>query len=131
MTPPALGRFSWPVPFCLVHSQSGGLTTTTATRNQKPSLPRRTWDLPRVTCLGKTLPRTASLACLLRGVEEARVLDWSVVVPVKRLESAKTRLAVPLELRPGLVLAMAADTVAAARSVARVLVISDDPRAEI
>jgi len=62
---------------------------------------------------------------------------WSVVIPVKRLEHAKTRLRASL---PGLtdadhdalVLAMALDTVSAAlacAAVGRVLVVTDDPLA--
>lgn len=57
---------------------------------------------------------------------------WSVLVPVKRLELAKTRLTVPAEARAELALAMACDVVEAARgcaSVTQVVVISDDPRA--
>ncbi|HSP37352.1 MAG TPA: 2-phospho-L-lactate guanylyltransferase [Frankiaceae bacterium] len=56
--------------------------------------------------------------------------SWTVVVPVKLLESAKTRLA--REDRAALALAMAADTVAAASAcaaVASVLVVTDDVRA--
>jgi 2-phospho-L-lactate guanylyltransferase len=68
------------------------------------------------------------------------VQQWSVVVPAKRLVAAKTRLA-PLtaalgDAVPGghaeLVLALLADTVAAARNspaVALVLVVTADPRA--
>jgi len=55
--------------------------------------------------------------------------SWAVVVPVKRLEVAKTRLAVDAQLRHELALAMALDTVAAcvaATSVATVLVVTDD-----
>jgi 2-phospho-L-lactate guanylyltransferase len=60
------------------------------------------------------------------------VILWSVVVPVKRRERAKTRLRATL---PGadhdaLVLAMALDTVAAALAcpaVGQVLVVTDDP----
>jgi 2-phospho-L-lactate guanylyltransferase len=56
---------------------------------------------------------------------------WSVVVPVKRLAGAKSRLraAVPTDLHPGLVVAMAADTVAAALAtptVRLVVVVADD-----
>jgi 2-phospho-L-lactate guanylyltransferase len=59
---------------------------------------------------------------------------WSVVVPVKRVERAKTRLrdAVPGTDHAALVLALAADTVQAvlaAPDVARVVVVTDDPRA--
>jgi 2-phospho-L-lactate guanylyltransferase len=59
---------------------------------------------------------------------------WSVVVPVKRVEHAKTRLrdAVPVADHDALVLALAADTVRAVlatRGVARVVVVTDEPRA--
>jgi len=57
---------------------------------------------------------------------------WSVVVPVKRLDRAKTRLAVPAAVRADVALAMALDTVGAAvaaRTVAEVVVITDDERA--
>jgi 2-phospho-L-lactate/phosphoenolpyruvate guanylyltransferase len=59
----------------------------------------------------------------------AAPLLWSVVVPVKLLRLAKTRLAVEPELRQRLVLAMALDTASAALAcdrVARVVVVSDD-----
>ncbi|MFF5226576.1 2-phospho-L-lactate guanylyltransferase [Dactylosporangium sp. NPDC000521] len=66
------------------------------------------------------------------------VATWTAVVPVKPLGAAKTRLrgAVPRPAHPGLVLAMARDTVAAALacpSVARVVAVCDDPlvRAEL
>jgi 2-phospho-L-lactate/phosphoenolpyruvate guanylyltransferase len=57
---------------------------------------------------------------------------WSLLVPVKRLEIAKTRLALAKHARVELALAMACDTVSAAlaaASVAEVVVITDDPRA--
>jgi 2-phospho-L-lactate/phosphoenolpyruvate guanylyltransferase len=60
-------------------------------------------------------------------------LTWSLVVPVKVLARAKSRLAAAAgPHRPALALAMAADTVAAALScpdVARVLAVTDDPQA--
>ena len=60
-------------------------------------------------------------------------LTWSLVVPVKVLARAKTRLAsLAGPDRPALALAMAADTVAAALAcpqVARVIVVTDDPQA--
>ncbi|HVX43374.1 MAG TPA: 2-phospho-L-lactate guanylyltransferase [Mycobacteriales bacterium] len=62
---------------------------------------------------------------------------WSVVVPVKRVPAAKTRLygsGRPLPPREQLVLALAADTVRAAlRSevVARVVVVTDEPDARV
>src|SRR5581483_2701125 len=57
---------------------------------------------------------------------------WAVVVPVKRLERAKTRLAgaVPGVPHGELVLAITLDTLAAAEAcaaVARIVVVSDDP----
>jgi 2-phospho-L-lactate guanylyltransferase len=60
-------------------------------------------------------------------------LTWSLVVPVKVLARAKSRLAVLAgPHRPALALAMAADTVAAALAcpdVARVIAVTDDPHA--
>ena len=55
---------------------------------------------------------------------------WGVVVPVKRLSLAKSRLS-PFgdALRQDLALAFAADVVVAAVTVARVLVVTDDERA--
>jgi 2-phospho-L-lactate guanylyltransferase len=60
-------------------------------------------------------------------------LTWSLVVPVKVLARAKSRLAAAAgPHRPELALAMAADTVAAALAcpeVARVVAVTDDPQA--
>src|SRR6478736_5811946 len=60
-------------------------------------------------------------------------LTWSLVIPVKVLARAKTRLAsLAGPDRPALALAMAADTVAAALDcpqVGRVIVVTDDPQA--
>jgi 2-phospho-L-lactate/phosphoenolpyruvate guanylyltransferase len=60
-------------------------------------------------------------------------LTWSLVVPVKVLARAKSRLALLAGPdRPALALAMAADTVAAALAcpeVSRVIVVTDDSRA--
>lgn len=57
--------------------------------------------------------------------------DWVVVVPVKTLASAKSRLAeLAGDLRPALALAMAVDTVSAAArtdGVAEVIVVTADP----
>lgn len=56
--------------------------------------------------------------------------SWGVVVPVKRLVLAKTRLASYGEqARQDLALAFAADVVTAACEVAEVLVVTDDARA--
>lgn len=57
---------------------------------------------------------------------------WSLVVPVKRVENAKTRLGLDAASRASLAVAMAVDTVAAALDcalVAEVLVVTDDRRA--
>lgn len=57
---------------------------------------------------------------------------WAIVVPVKRLASAKTRLRVDPDVRIELALAMAADTVRAAlacRLTEVVIAVSDDPEA--
>jgi 2-phospho-L-lactate guanylyltransferase len=60
-------------------------------------------------------------------------LSWTLVVPVKVLAHAKSRLAALAgPHRPALALAMAADTVAAAlacQEVARVVAVTDDPAA--
>ena len=58
---------------------------------------------------------------------------WALVVPLKRLERAKTRLAVAGARRAQLALAMGSDTVAAALAVGAVgglLVVTDDPVVE-
>jgi 2-phospho-L-lactate guanylyltransferase len=58
--------------------------------------------------------------------------QWSLLVPVKRLDLAKTRLALPAPARADLALAMACDTVSAALAadaVAEVVIITDDERA--
>ncbi|HVT65290.1 MAG TPA: 2-phospho-L-lactate guanylyltransferase [Mycobacteriales bacterium] len=57
---------------------------------------------------------------------------WSLVVPVKRVENAKTRLGLDAASRASLAIAMAVDTVAAALGcpfVAAVVVVTDDARA--
>jgi len=58
-------------------------------------------------------------------------LNWSLVVPVKVLAQAKSRLTgIAADMRSEVALAMAADTIAAAvaaETVAAVLVVTDDP----
>ncbi|NUO43233.1 MAG: 2-phospho-L-lactate guanylyltransferase, partial [Streptomyces sp.] len=61
-------------------------------------------------------------------------MQWTLVIPLKPLERAKSRLSDTAgdELRPGLALAFAQDTVAAALaspSVGDVAVVTDDPLA--
>ena len=58
--------------------------------------------------------------------------SWSVLVPVKRLDRAKTRLALGADTRADIALAMAIDTIRAAlsaTSVREVVAITDDGRA--
>ncbi|HWH28233.1 MAG TPA: 2-phospho-L-lactate guanylyltransferase [Mycobacteriales bacterium] len=74
------------------------------------------------------------MACVITG-SGPEVPRWGVVVPVKRLDAAKSRLA-PLDgtARRALALAFAEDVVAAAtacRVVDRVLVVTDDGDAAI
>lgn len=57
---------------------------------------------------------------------------WSLIVPVKRVENAKTRLGLDAASRASLAVAMAVDTVAAALAcplVSAVVVVTDDGRA--
>lgn len=74
-------------------------------------------------------------ARMARAAAESADPRWCLVVPVKRLGLAKTRLAgpgVPPALRERLALAFAADMVGAALSATRVaeaIVVTDDPRA--
>jgi 2-phospho-L-lactate guanylyltransferase len=92
---------------------------TIASRYQNPMRPRPTPDPPVLTAS----PQPARLL----GVKGS----WGVVVPVKRLELAKTRLSSYGEqARQDLALAFAADVVTAARQVAEVVVVTDDQRAE-
>jgi 2-phospho-L-lactate guanylyltransferase len=70
------------------------------------------------------------LAVSPNGAADNSVRRWSVIVPVKELHAAKSRLNRPD--RADIALAMARDTVraaAAATAVAEVVVVTDDPRA--
>jgi 2-phospho-L-lactate/phosphoenolpyruvate guanylyltransferase len=63
---------------------------------------------------------------------EARQADWSIVVPVKRLSAAKTRLSLSEHPRNVLALAFACDTIAAALAcplVATLVAVTSDRRA--
>src|SRR4051794_17839172 len=124
MTPPSFGTCSKPDQRRLVSSSSHGLRSTTASRYQKPIRPSR------------TLPASLSPGHLSRSLPDSRLVtvqrgvDWGVVVPVKRLDIAKSRLAAyGDEQRRALALAFAADVVVAAALVASVLVVTDDPLA--
>lgn len=66
------------------------------------------------------------------SVQSTTIDRWTLLVPVKRLDIAKTRLALDSVQRSELALAMALDTVSAALDaelVAEVVVITDDARA--
>jgi 2-phospho-L-lactate/phosphoenolpyruvate guanylyltransferase len=66
------------------------------------------------------------------SVQSTTIERWTLLVPVKRLDIAKTRLALDSVQRSELALAMALDTVSAALDaelVAEVVVITDDARA--
>jgi 2-phospho-L-lactate guanylyltransferase len=69
------------------------------------------------------------------GVETTPTDAWTLVVPVKRLARAKTRLVeLPVDVRAELALAFAADTVAAALQcplVDGVVVVTDEPAASL
>jgi 2-phospho-L-lactate guanylyltransferase len=96
-----------------VNNRSNGFTTTTTNLYQGPI---------RTRCR-----TTARMPCV-----EVPEQPWAVVVPVKRLDVAKTRLEVPPRARVDLALAMATDTVRAclaATAVAAVVVVTDDARA--
>jgi 2-phospho-L-lactate guanylyltransferase len=89
-----------------------------ASRYQKPTRPRRS-TASSFAVPADSLPDFSAVAG-----------SWGVVVPVKRLALAKTRLsAYGEDARQELALAFAADVVAAATQVARVLVVTDDDRA--
>jgi 2-phospho-L-lactate guanylyltransferase len=69
----------------------------------------------------------ATGACDDQDVEDRP--GWTVIVPVKGGDAAKSRLEVAPDLRPGLARAFASDTLAAVRActaVARVLVVTQD-----
>jgi 2-phospho-L-lactate guanylyltransferase len=75
---------------------------------------------------------TGSAAMTARG-ENAQTAAWSLILPVKRLDTAKSRLRGPAAAhRAALALAFAADTAAAALAtagVAELVVVTDDPAA--
>lgn len=69
----------------------------------------------------------------MSGAEHSTFQPWSMIVPVKRLHLAKSRLVLSRELRSQIALAMALDTVAAAlrcTRVGEVIAVTDDARAE-
>ena len=97
-----------------------------ASRYQNPIRPNRTL-LPLTHPDSRVLLSPALVSSSLP--DSCFVADsWGVVVPVKRLSLAKTRLASYGDhRRQALALAFAADVVLAALQVAEVLVVTDDP----
>jgi 2-phospho-L-lactate/phosphoenolpyruvate guanylyltransferase len=73
------------------------------------------------------------IAAMTDGPENAQTAVWSLVLPVKRLDTAKSRLRGPAAAhRAALALAFAADTAAAALAtvgVGELVVVTDDPAA--
>src|SRR4051794_37752765 len=134
MMPPSCGTFSCPRQSRLVKTRSRGLATTMTSRYQKPSRWRRRTCPVRARSTTHLHPRRADAT---RGL--ARMPDmgtgagrWAIVIPVKRLAEAKTRLRLDPDVRMDLALAMAADTVRAAVACALtavVVAVSDDERA--
>src|SRR3954469_22192278 len=113
MNPPVGGTFSTPRQSCRVNITSRGFTTTTTRRYQNPILRG-----------GDTTARMPDMT--------TRQKAWAVVIPVKRLSLAKTRIDLGPDLRADLALAMALDTVAACLACPRVgtvVAVTDDERA--
>jgi 2-phospho-L-lactate guanylyltransferase len=80
---------------------------------------------------GQSAPGASTGAAIGETVAGDRV-SWSIVVPVKRLAAAKTRLLLAGRARSGLALAFACDTVTAALAcpvVATVFAVTSDRRA--
>src|SRR3954470_1924048 len=142
MTPPSRGTCSRPRQSFFMNAQVSGLRMQAARPYQKPSRrngTRRRFVValpvdasPAVICRDPSLPAWP----LSRHLPDSPIMPvaaWGLVVPVKRLALAKTRLASYGDAtRQELALAFALDVVAAAlaaTSVVDVVVVSDDARA--
>src|SRR6266576_3140017 len=121
MTPPSAGMCSRPRQSRFVSRYSNGWMSRIAKRYQKPSRPRRMVRVSRADSgaveVAPHRPRAARIVVMSapecdRGAVDAT--SWSVVIPVKLLSTAKTRLQGfdPAD-REALALAMALDTIAA------------------
>src|SRR6266545_4449134 len=132
IVPPLSGTFSMPRQVRRNSAEVGGMEISQPHHSQKPSLGclRRT----SASSLGGSAPGYRQSA-LGRAWEDGGTMRWSVVIPVKRLPLAKSRLydgTRPREVHRELALALALDTAAAALAcpaVARVVAVTDDPRA--
>src|SRR4051794_18610807 len=137
MTPPSRGTCSSPRQSRFMNIHVKGLRMQAAKPYQKPSrrsgTRRRAVAAPRVLIRPEcSLPPPA----LSRHLPDSAVMPsvrWGLVVPVKRLALAKTRLSSYGDsLRQDLALAFAVDVVTAALgcdAVAQLIVVTDDPRA--
>src|SRR5215469_15346666 len=135
MTGPSAGMYSLPVKSKPIISEMPGRRIIFETVRQALSSCRQ------LTSVTSCLPSVPSAACPQLPAQPGRIIRmapdfeapvaWSLVIPVKVLAQAKSRLTgLTDERRSRLALAMAADTVAAAiaaDSVAVVLVVTDDP----
>src|SRR6516165_3179363 len=139
MTPPVRGMCSWPCQSRFIAPLMIGGRTTWVPRRQTGEYSRFARSLMCAVSPSSSGQSPGCHAPVSRQdhgmpAPPARApLRWSLVVPVKVLARAKTRLAALAgQDRPALALAMAADTVAAALGspeVGRVIVVTDDPQA--
>src|SRR5215467_2712375 len=139
ITPPSRGMCSWPCQSRFITALISGGRTISVPRRTADSYPRFARSLMCAVSPSSSGQSPGSRAPVSRqdhgmpAPPAATSLTWSLVVPVKVLAQAKTRLAALAGPdRPALALAMAADTVAAVLEcpqVGRVIVVTDDPQA--
>src|SRR5580698_4314576 len=107
MQPPLSGILSNSRQDRRVVRNSNGLAVLTTSRYQNPNRPYRTITSGEIRC-------AMQHCCLARMPDmTGRGNSWSLIVPVKRLDNAKTRLALSADIRADLAVAMASDTVSA------------------
>src|SRR5215471_3568102 len=139
ITPPVRGMCSWPCQSRFITPLMIGGRTTWVPRRQTGEYSRFARSLMCAVSPSSSGQSPGCHAPVSRqdhgmpAPPATAPLTWSLVVPVKVLARAKTRLAsLAGPDRPALALAMAADTVAAALDcpqVGRVIVVTDDPQA--
>src|SRR4051812_25485012 len=135
MTPASAGTFSWPRQSFFMKAQVSGFRMHAARPYQNPS--RLSGTRPCTCCSRRPQQSSAPGGRLsrrpLRDWSVVPPLHWGLVVPVKRLTVAKTRLqSYGDAVRQDLALAFAVDVVTAALAcevVDDVLVVTDDARA--
>src|SRR3954451_14868062 len=135
MTPPSAGTCSWPRQSFFMKAQASGLRMQAARPYQNPS--RLSGTRP-CTCCSRRRQQSSAPSCRLSRapLPDCFVVPpsrWGIVVPVKRLTIAKTRLqSYGDAARQDLALAFALDVVTAGLqcdAVTAVLVVTDDDRA--